>query len=157
MAYSQDLLERLYRIMVRIRLCEESLVEPILAGEIRCPCHLYSGEEAIAAGICASLNEDDYVFGNHRSHGHYLAKGGDMFEMVAEIYGRDAGCSRGRGGSMHLIWFSYAKTIFMPPICQSVIAGWNTIFLKSVNLSAFPALKRTATMYCRFMRSVKQP
>jgi len=103
MEYPQGLMDYLYRTMVRIRLCEESFVEPILKGEVRCPCHLYSGQEAIAAGICASLNEDDYVFGNHRSHGHYLAKGGSMLEMVAEIYCREIGCSRGRGGSMHLI------------------------------------------------------
>jgi pyruvate dehydrogenase E1 component alpha subunit len=89
--------------MVRIRFCEESLVDPIIKGQIRCPCHLYSGQEAIAAGICTSLNKDDYVFGTHRSHGHFLAKGGDMAEMVAEIFGRETGCSRGRGGSMHLI------------------------------------------------------
>jgi len=103
MKYSRELMENLYRTMVRIRLCEESLVEPILAGEIRCPCHLYSGQEAVAAGICASLRKDDFVFGNHRSHGHYLAKGGSMAEMVAEIFGCETGCSRGRGGSMHLI------------------------------------------------------
>ena len=89
--------------MIRIRLCEESFVEPILRGEVRTPCHLYTGEEAIAAGICASLTERDYIFGNHRSHGHFLAKGGGMKEMVAEIYCREGGCSRGRGGSMHLI------------------------------------------------------
>lgn len=76
--YSKDFLEKLYETMVRIRLCEESLVEPILKGEIRCPCHLYSGQEAIATGVCAALDEDDYIFGNHRSHGHYLAKGGGM-------------------------------------------------------------------------------
>jgi pyruvate dehydrogenase E1 component alpha subunit len=101
--YPKKLLEYLYRTMVRIRLCEESFVNPILNGEIRCPCHLYSGEEAIAAGICASLREDDYVFGTHRSHGHFLAKGCKMSELVAEIYGRETGSSRGRGGSMHLI------------------------------------------------------
>lgn len=88
--------------MLRIRLCEESLVEPILKGEIRTPCHLYSGQEAIAAGICASLNEKDYVFSTHRSHGHYLAIGCSMPEMVAEIYCSEAGSSHGRGGSMHL-------------------------------------------------------
>lgn len=103
MSYPKELLENLYRTMVRIRICEESLVEPIIAGDVRCPCHLYSGQEAIAAGICASLQKDDYVFGTHRSHGHFLAKGGDMAEMVAEIFGRETGCSRGRGGSMHLI------------------------------------------------------
>jgi pyruvate dehydrogenase E1 component alpha subunit len=89
--------------MVRIRLCEESLVEPILRGEIRCPCHLCSGEEAIAAGLCASLTKNDYVFGNHRSHGHFLAKGGSINDLMAEIYCRENGCARGRGGSMHLI------------------------------------------------------
>ena len=89
--------------MVRIRLCEESLVEPILNGEVRCPVHLYSGEEAVATGVCAALSEEDYVFGTHRSHGHYLAKGGSMGELIAEIYGKETGCSRGRGGSMHII------------------------------------------------------
>lgn len=97
------MLTGLYRTMLRIRLVEESLVEPILKGEIRCPVHLYSGEEAVAAGICANLNKTDYIFGNHRSHGHYLAKGGDMGKMIAEIFGKETGCSRGRGGSMHLI------------------------------------------------------
>jgi len=96
-------LEQLYRMMVRIRFCEESLVEPILKGEIRCPCHLYSGEEAVAAGICAALTEQDYIFSTHRSHGHFLAKGGSMNELIAEVYCRESGCSRGRGGSMHLI------------------------------------------------------
>ena len=93
----------LYREMVRIRACEESFVEPILSGEIRCPVHLCTGQEAVAAGVCAALEKKDYIFGNHRSHGHYLAKGGGMREMVAEVYCRETGCSRGRGGSMHLI------------------------------------------------------
>jgi len=101
--YSREFLEQLYRTMVRIRFCEESLVEPILRGEIRCPCHLYSGEEAVATGICAALTERDYIFSTHRSHGHFLAKGGSMNELIAEIYCRESGCSRGRGGSMHLI------------------------------------------------------
>lgn len=89
--------------MLRIRVAEESLVGPIIKGEIKTPVHLYSGEEAIAAGICSHLNKEDYIFGNHRSHGHYLAKGGDMARMIAEIYGKETGCSGGRGGSMHLI------------------------------------------------------
>ncbi len=101
--YSKEFLRQLYRTMLRIRLCEESFVEPILNGDVHCPVHLYSGEEAIATGICASLKESDYIFGNHRSHGHFLAKGGSMAVLAAEIYCREAGCSRGRGGSMHLI------------------------------------------------------
>jgi len=101
-AYSPAFLLRLYETMVRIRLSEESLVEPILTGEVRTPCHLYSGEEAVAAGVCAALKTSDLAFGTHRSHGHYLAKGGSLPEMMAEIFGRATGCCRGRGGSMHL-------------------------------------------------------
>jgi pyruvate dehydrogenase E1 component alpha subunit len=103
MDYSTGFLENLLRGMLRIRLCEESFVEPILNREVYTPCHLYSGEEAVATGLCSALSTDDYIFGNHRSHGHFLAKGGSMKEMAAEIYCREAGCSRGRGGSMHLI------------------------------------------------------
>lgn len=101
--YSLDFLLSLYRTMLRIRLVEESFVEPILSKEIRCPVHLYSGEEAIGTGVCASLDVGDCVFGSHRSHGHYLAKGGDLDKMVAEIFCRGSGCAAGRGGSMHII------------------------------------------------------
>lgn len=100
---SADELRHLYRTMVRIRHCEEALVEPILQGEVKTPCHLYSGQEAIAAGVCATLTDEDYVFGSHRSHGHFLAKGGSMNSLIAEVFCRETGCSRGRGGSMHLI------------------------------------------------------
>ena len=89
--------------MIRIRQCEESLVEPILQGEVKCPVHLYSGQEAVAVGVCASLEKSDYVFGNHRSHGHYIAKGGGIGPLIAEIFGKKTGCSGGRGGSMHVI------------------------------------------------------
>ena len=95
-------LKNLYRTMVRIRLIEESLIEPILNQKVKCPVHLYSGQEAIAAGFGAVLTEKDAIFSTHRSHGHYLAKGGGLNEMIAEIYGKETGCSRGRGGSMHL-------------------------------------------------------
>jgi len=101
--HSKGFLEILYRTMVRIRVCEESFVGPILNEEVRCPVHLYSGQEAIATGVCAALSEGDYVFGTHRSHGHYLAKGGNLQELVSEIYCKEGGCSKGRGGSMHII------------------------------------------------------
>jgi TPP-dependent pyruvate/acetoin dehydrogenase alpha subunit len=100
---NKSLLLRMYKTMLRIRMCEESLIDPILKGEVKCPVHLYSGEEAIATGVCAALSKTDYVFGTHRSHGHYLAKGGKLRELIAEIYGKDTGCSKGRGGSMHII------------------------------------------------------
>lgn len=103
MSHPVALLTELYRTMLRIRICEERFVEPINDREILCPVHLCSGEEAIAAGVCAALQRSDYVLGNHRSHGHYLAKGGDLRRMVAEVFCRETGCSGGRGGSMHLI------------------------------------------------------
>ncbi|HEV2489270.1 MAG TPA: thiamine pyrophosphate-dependent dehydrogenase E1 component subunit alpha [Candidatus Acidoferrales bacterium] len=96
------LLWEMYRNMLRIRIFEERLAELIELGEVKTPCHLYIGQEAIAAGVCASLDASDYVWGGHRSHGHYLTKGGDMAAMMAEIYGKSTGCSHGRGGSMHL-------------------------------------------------------
>ena len=99
----KDVLKSMYEKMFKIRFCEESLVEPILKEEIKCPVHLCSGQEAVSVGICSALKKDDYVFGNHRSHGHYLAKGGDLNAMVSEIYTKEGGCSKGRGGSMHLI------------------------------------------------------
>lgn len=101
--YPKELLLKMYRTMVRIRLFEEKLAEGVLAGEIGTPCHLYVGQEAVATGVCVNLEKKDIVFGNHRSHGHYLAKGGGMNSLMAEIYGKVTGCSRGRGGSMHLI------------------------------------------------------
>ncbi len=101
--YPKKFLLDLYRQMVRIRVCEESFVEPILRKEILCPVHLYSGEEAIAVGVCAALKKEDYVFGTHRSHGHYLAKGGSLKELVAEVYCKETGCAKGRGGSMHIL------------------------------------------------------
>ncbi len=103
MKYSKKILKDLYKIMLRMRLCEESLVDPIIKGEVRCPVHLYSGEEAVATGVCAALDKKDHVFGTHRSHGHFLAKGGTMRALIAEIYGKETGCSGGRGGSMHLV------------------------------------------------------
>jgi acetoin:2,6-dichlorophenolindophenol oxidoreductase subunit alpha len=98
-----SLLLRFFRIMTRIRIFEERVAELVEQKEIHCPCHLYIGQEGIAAGVCAALNDEDYVWGGHRSHGHYLAKGGDLRAMMAELFGKTTGCSKGRGGSMHLL------------------------------------------------------
>ena len=100
---SPEVLLSMYAEMLRMREVEERLAEMISKGEVRCPTHLYTGQEAVAVGVCKTLRNDDYVFGNHRSHGHYLAKGGDLKQMVAEILGKKTGCSKGRGGSMHLV------------------------------------------------------
>ena len=93
----------LFRSMLRIRRIEEALGDRYAEQEMRCPMHLCIGQEAIAVGVCAALSSQDVVFGNHRAHGHYLAKGGNLKAMVAELYGRATGCCGGRGGSMHLI------------------------------------------------------
>lgn len=100
---SKERLLGFYRSMARIRICEEEIAAMVERKEIQCPVHLCIGQEAVAAGVCTALKTDDYMFGAHRSHGHYLAKGGDMKAMMAELLGKKTGCSKGRGGSMHLI------------------------------------------------------
>ena len=92
----------LWREMLRIRLIEESIAEQYSEQEMRCPVHLSIGQEAPAVGVCHALNNSDWVFSGHRSHAHYLAKGGDLKKMLAEIYGKANGCCGGKGGSMHL-------------------------------------------------------
>ncbi len=89
--------------MLRIRLAEEAIARLVESGEAVCPCHLYIGQEAVAAGVCDVLEPADTVWGGHRSHGHYLAKGGSLDALFAEILGKTTGCSGGRGGSMHLL------------------------------------------------------
>lgn len=92
-----------YYEMLRIRMVEEAIADRYSEQQIRCPVHLSIGQEAIAIGVCAHLRTRDYVVSNHRAHAHYLAKGGDLKAMLAEIYGRATGCCQGRGGSMHLV------------------------------------------------------
>ncbi|MDY6834691.1 MAG: thiamine pyrophosphate-dependent dehydrogenase E1 component subunit alpha [Chloroflexota bacterium] len=98
-----ETLKYFYYQMLRIRRVEERIAALYPEQEMRCPVHLCIGQEAVAVGVCASLNNMDYVLSNHRSHGHYLAKGGDLKAMIAELYGKATGCCRGKGGSMHLI------------------------------------------------------
>ena len=95
-------LQHLLRTMLLIRAVEEQIAQWAEQGRARCPCHLGIGQEAIAAGVASKLRPSDRLFGNHRSHGHYLAAGGDPYALLAEVLGRAAGCSGGMGGSMHL-------------------------------------------------------
>ena len=97
-----DQKRRLLREMIRIRTVEETLADLYPGGEMRTPTHFSIGQEAVAVGVCAALRRDDVVYSGHRCHAHYLAKGGSLAGMVAELYGRDTGCARGRGGSVHL-------------------------------------------------------
>jgi 2-oxoisovalerate dehydrogenase E1 component len=98
----RDELLGLYRSMLTIRLTEEELARCHQRGLIHGACHTYVGQEAIAAGVCAHLRASDVVFSTHRGHGHALAKGLPPEQLMAELFGRATGCSRGRGGSMHL-------------------------------------------------------
>lgn len=99
---SADILIRLYTTILRIRKVQLKIEELYPQDEMKTPVHLCIGQEAVAAGVCLNLKETDYVFSNHRGHGHFLAKGGSLKAMIAELYGKETGCSRGRGGSMHL-------------------------------------------------------
>ena len=94
---------RLFESMVRIRMVEEAVAAHYKAQQMRCPVHLSIGQEAAAAGVGLALRADDMAMSGHRSHAHYLAKGGDLNAMVAEMHGRATGCCHGRGGSMHLV------------------------------------------------------
>lgn len=106
--------------MLRIRLIEEAIVDRYPEQEMRCPVHLSIGQEAAAVGTCSALQSDDVIVSTHRSHGHYLAKGGDLVGMIAEIYGRVDGCCGGRGGSMHL-FDQKAGVLASVPIVGSTI------------------------------------
>ena len=98
-----ELKRDLFRRMVRIRAVEETIADRYGEQRMRCPVHLSIGQEAAAVGVCAALEPTDYIMSTHRGHAHYLAKGGDLRAMIAEIYGKATGCCAGKGGSMHLV------------------------------------------------------
>ena len=99
---SNELQIRFYKKLLRIRRVEEILADEYRTGSMRTPTHFGIGQEAVAVGVCDALEKEDVVYTHHRSHTHYLAKGGRLLGLVAELLGREAGCSRGRGGSVHL-------------------------------------------------------
>src|SRR5215467_3899904 len=135
MTANRDRLLQLYRTMLRIRRCEEHLAKAHQRGLIHGACHTYVGQEAIASAVCAHLRPDDAVFSTHRGHGHALAKGLPPRELVAELYGRATGCSRGRGGSMHLfspeIGMMGTSGIVGPCILQACGGGYSSKVLKN--------------------------
>lgn len=94
---------RFYRQIRRIRRVEEKVIELYPTDKIKSPVHLSIGQESIAVGVCEALQPQDVVFGTYRGHALYLAKGGSMKEMMAELYGKADGCARGKAGSMHLV------------------------------------------------------
>ena len=103
---NNDLLMEMQRRMLRIRRFEERVIQLVERGEIVGAAHSYIGEEAVAVGACLALRDDDWITGNHRSHGHPIAKGGDVNKAMAELLGKSTGFCKGKGGSMHLADFS---------------------------------------------------
>ena len=100
---SKEILARLYRDMLRIRRIEETIENRYHEDEMKSPIHLVMGHEAVSVGSCSTLKKDDLIYCGHRTHGHYLAKGGSLKGMLSELYCRANGCSGSRGGSMHLL------------------------------------------------------
>jgi len=93
----------LFREMYYVRLVEEEIAARYPGEQMRCPVHLSIGQEGVPAGFALAVRDTDFAVSTHRGHAHYLAKGGDLGAMIAEIYGKSTGCSKGKGGSMHLI------------------------------------------------------
>ena len=96
----------IYNRMVMIRKFEEKAGTIFSQGQLAGFLHLYIGEEAVGAGVCAALNDDDYIVSTHRGHGHLIAKGGDVNKIMAELFGKSTGYCKGKGGSMHVADFS---------------------------------------------------
>ena len=124
-----------YKKMKRIRLLEERINKEFKKQQMRTPLHSCIGQEAIAVGVCNHLTQQDTIYSNHRSHGHYIAKGGDMGKLVAELYNRQTGCSKGRGGSMHII----DRTCGME-LTSSIVAG--TVPVATGNALAYTLKKK---------------
>ena len=136
------LVERLYKELLKIRLIEEEISFRYSEEKMRCPTHIAIGQEAAAVGVCASLNKNDYAVSGHRAHHHYIAKGGNIKKLVAEIYGKETGCSGGKGGSMHLIDTNVG---FMGS--TAIVAGTIPV---GVGLSFSQKLKHSENITCIF-------
>ena len=130
--------KELYFSMLRIRMVEEKIAELYSEQEMRCPVHLSIGQEAVAVGVCDHLENQDIVMSAHRAHAHYLAKGGDLKSMIAELYGKASGCAMGKGGSMHLVdlesGFFAAVPIVGSTIPIAVGVAWAFKLKKSSNI-----------------------
>jgi TPP-dependent pyruvate/acetoin dehydrogenase alpha subunit len=118
----------LYRSMLRIRRVEERIKALYSEWDMRCPTHFSIGQEAVAAGVCGNLRLEDHVISAHRSHAHYLAKGGNLKAMLAELYGKVDGCASGKGGSMHLIDLSVNFLGCVPIVGSTIPIGVGASF-----------------------------
>jgi pyruvate dehydrogenase E1 component alpha subunit len=114
--------------MLRIRIAEETLADLYAEQEMRTPTHFSIGQEAVAVGVCSALERDDVVYSGHRCHAHYLAKGGRLAPMIAELYGKETGTAHGRGGSVHLsapeVGFIAASAILGQTMAVATGSAW---------------------------------
>ncbi|MDC3401339.1 thiamine pyrophosphate-dependent dehydrogenase E1 component subunit alpha [Candidatus Pelagibacter ubique] len=100
---NKKIITELFKEVFRTRTVEEEIAKRYKDGHMRCPTHLSIGQEAVPAALSLIMRKNDFAVSSHRAHAHYLAKGGSLKRMIAEIYGKETGCSKGKGGSMHLI------------------------------------------------------
>jgi len=138
--YKKDFMSKkhqfqLFKEMLFIRLVEEMIAKKYKEQKMRCPVHLSIGQEAAAVGVCNALSKKDRIFSTHRSHGHYLAKKGDLKKMLAEIYGKLSGCCGGRGGSMHLFDKSMGVTASVPLVSSSIALATGSALNSKINNS----------------------
>ena len=156
-------LKSLYFSMYRIRLVEEEIAKRYSEEEMRCPVHLSIGQESTAVGVTFCLKKEDKVYSSHRSHAHYLAKGGNLKSMISEMYGKSTGCIGGRGGSMHLSDLSVNFMTSIPIIGSSIpLAVGNALSMKinkkkniSVSFFGDAAIEEGVLHECMNFASIK--
>lgn len=123
----------LFISMLRIRTTEETISKKYPEEKMRCPIHLSVGQEAVAVGVCANLKKTDSIVTAHRSHAHYLAKGGSLKKMIAELYGKEKGCAKGLGGSMHLIDLEAGVAAAVPIVGSTIPIGVGIAWAEKLN------------------------
>ena len=127
------LIKNLYTKLFRIRKTELEIARKYPEQKIRCPVHLSIGQESIPVGVCENLFKSDSVVSSHRSHAHYLSKGGNLKKMIAEIYGKESGCALGRGGSMHLIDLNVNLFASVPIVGSTIPIGVGRAWANKLN------------------------
>ncbi len=130
--------QKIFYDTLRIRLIELEIANRYKQQKMRCPVHLSIGQEAVPVGIASNLNFNDKIVTAHRSHAHYLAKGGNLNKMIAELHGKKTGCARGKGGSMHLIDLAAGVEAAVPIVGSTIPIGvgisWGIKLNKKKNL-----------------------
>ena len=126
---------KLYYEMLRIREIEKTIAEKYNEWEMRCPVHLSIGQEAVAVGVCQNLKKNDEIVTAHRCHAHYLAKGGSLKSMISELYGKETGCAKGLGGSMHLIDLRAGVSAAVPIVGSTIPIGTGIAWANKIKKS----------------------